>query len=75
MEGFIKVFERTTHQIKKSFGAKDQIKDPEYEKNFTEFCNQEKSCVNFQKHVKQLVESIHALSSNIKFIAEDCNGK
>lgn len=62
---------RGTQKIKQKMGKTDKTVDDEYEMVHNKTLSTEKQAQNFSKHVNQLIENYHAMSTTLSFLAED----
>jgi uncharacterized protein YoxC len=71
MKGIKDQWIRGTQKIKQKMGKSDKTVDEEYEQIHSKTLSTEKQAQNFSKHVNQLIENYHAMSSTLSFLAED----
>jgi hypothetical protein len=71
MKGIKNQLIRGTQTLKQKFGKTDKTIDEEYDIIHNKSLATEKQVQNFSKHVNQLVENYHAMSTTLSFLAED----
>lgn len=71
MKGIKGTLIRGTQKIKQKMGKTDKTVDDEYEMTHSRTVSTEKQAQNFSKHVNQLIENYHAMSTTLSFLAED----
>jgi uncharacterized protein YoxC len=71
MKGLKTTLIRGTQTIKQKLGKTDKTIDEEYENIHNKTLATEKQAQNFSKHVNQLIENYHAMSTTLSFLAED----
>lgn len=71
MKGIKGTLIRGTQKIKQKMGKTDKTVDDEYEMVHAKTLSTEKQAQNFSKHVNQLIENYHAMSTTLSFLAED----
>jgi hypothetical protein len=71
MDSLKSALRRGTQTIKEKLGKAQTTVDDEYQTMYGQFDSTYKTSQNFVKHVGQLVENFHAMSSTLHFLAED----
>jgi hypothetical protein len=71
MDSLKSALRRGTQTIKEKLGKSQTTVDEEYVAMYGQFDITHKTSKNFVKHVGQLIENFHAMSSTLHFLAED----
>ncbi len=71
MDGLKSALRRGSQMVKEKLGKAQTTVDEEYDTQYSQFNSTYKTSQNFVKHVGQLVENFHAMSSTLHFLAED----
>jgi methyl-accepting chemotaxis protein len=71
MDSLKSALRRGTQTIKEKLGKAQTTVDEEYQTLYGQFDSTYKTSQNFVKHVGQLIENFHAMSSTFHFLAED----
>eukprot|EP01027_Heterolobosea_sp_BB2_P021747 GEZU01031476.1.p1 GENE.GEZU01031476.1~~GEZU01031476.1.p1 ORF type:complete len:131 (+),score=42.75 GEZU01031476.1:116-508(+) len=60
-----------TQMLKQKMGKSEKTQDSEFDEIYANFTGVEKATLSTLKHLNQLIENFHAMTTTLQFISED----